>query len=305
MKYTIRQLEIFVSIARAQSVSRAASALALSQSAASTGLREFERQFNCQLFDRVGKMLKLNELGSAILPKATALLHQATEIENVLQGKVNVGLVKVGATSTIGNYLAMLLIGSYMKRHKECQIQLQVQNTNPIVEQVLHYDLDLGLIEGNCRHPELVVEPWIEDELVVFCSPNHPLSKCDSISLDNLSAETWILREPSSGTRQTFDQAMQQHGAPVHVRLVHEHTEAIKSAVETGLGISCLSRLALKDAFRRRSLVPIKTPMLDLRRQFMFVWNKNKYQTTCTKEFLDHCRDISIDVHSNDEIVTL
>lgn len=302
MRHTLRQLEVFVAIARAENVSRASEALALSQSAASTALGEFERQFDCQLFDRMGKTLKLNELGRTVLPMATALLDQASEIENVLQGKISVGLLKVGATLTIGNYIATLLIGSFMKRHEECQVQLHVQNTNAIVQQVAHYDLDLGLIEGDCHHPELAVEPWMEDELVVFCSPNHPLANRDNVSLEELLAETWILREQGSGTRETFDHAMRHYHTQLNVRLVLEHTEAIKRAVESGLGIGCISRLALRDAFRRGSLMPIETPMLDLRRQFTFVWHKKKYQTAAMREFLNHCRAMTVNIRRSDEI---
>lgn len=298
MKHTIRQLEIFVCIARTENVSRAAKTLALSQSAASTALSDFERQFDCQLFDRVGRLLKINELGKAILPIANAILSQANEIETVLLGKVSNGLVKVGATSTIGNYLVMFLIGSYMKEHQDCQVELDIMNTERILHNLIHYEIDLGLIEGVCQHPELIVEPWIADELVVFCAPGHALAKIEHVSLNDLTVQTWILKTQTSGTRQLIDHAMKQHGLPLNTRLVLEHTEAIKSAVESGLGVSCLSRLALRDSFERGTLVPIETPMLNLRRQFSFVWHKRKYQTTCTQQFLQHCRDLNLKLYN-------
>lgn len=302
LRYTLRQLEVFVAIARLQNVSRAAEALALSQSAASTALAELERQYGCQLFDRQGKTLKLNDLGRSLLPMAAALLDQAAEIEHVLQGKITLGLLKVGATLTVGNYLATLLIGAFMKQHEECQIQLHVQNTDAILHQVANYDLDLGLIEGECHHPELVVEPWMDDELVVFCAPDHALARQPQVTLDALLAETWVLRELGSGTRQTFDHALRHHQHRLNIRLVLEHTEAIKRAVESGLGIGCISRLALRDAFRRGSLVPVETPMLDLKRQFMFVWHKKKYQTASIRAFLAHCRALTANVERSDQI---
>jgi DNA-binding transcriptional LysR family regulator len=302
VRHTLRQLEVFVAVARMQNVSRAAETLALSQSAASTALGELERQFECQLFDRLGKMLKLNELGKTLLPMAAALLDQAAEIENVLQGETALGVLKVGATLTIGNYLATFLIGSFMKLHEECQIQLHVHNTNSILQQVAHYDLDLGLIEGDCHHPDLEVEPWMEDELVVFCAPDHPLSTRGPVTIAELLAETWILREQGSGTRETFDHAMRHHHPHLKVRLVLEHTEAIERAVQSGLGIGCVSRLALRDAFRRGSLMPIETPMLDLRRQFLLVWHKKKYQTASMREFLKHCRAMTANIRSTNEI---
>jgi DNA-binding transcriptional LysR family regulator len=105
------------------------------------------------------------------------------------------------------------------------------------------------------------------------------------------------------GTRLTFDQAMRHHLNSLNVRLELEHTEAIKRAVESGLGIGCISRLALRDAFRRGSLVAVETPELDLVRQFYFIWHKQKYQTSAIREFLDLCRSFTAGVNRSDEIV--
>lgn len=302
MRYTLRQLEIFVAIARAGNVSKAAEEVALSQSAASTALAELERQFDCQLFDRHGKLLVLNALGKSLLPAASSLLTQAKEIEQLLEGKTALGDLKVGATLTIGNYLAILIISEFMQRYSDCHINLQVRNTQHILEQIANYELDLGLIEGSCNHPELIAEPWMDDELAVFCEPGHPLVKVQKISMEDLTAATWILREQGSGTRETFDHAMRHHASGLKVRLELEHTEAIKRAVESGLGIGCISRLALRDAFRRGSLVEIKTPMLDLRRQFMIVWHKNRYQTPALTSFLDYCRSLTLNLKHSDDI---
>jgi DNA-binding transcriptional LysR family regulator len=302
MKFTLRQLEVFVAVGRRESVSRAAEALALSQSATSTALGEIERQFDCQLLDRVGKTLRLNELGQQLLPKAVELLDRAREIEELLEGKTGFGALRIGATLTIGNYLAALIIASFLQRHPESRIRLQVHNTATIVQQVAHHELDLGLIEGDCQHPDIEVQSWLEDELVVFCAPNYPLAKQGYGSLEELAEQPWILREPGSGTRETFDHAMRHHHLPLNIRLELEHTEAIKHAVEFGLGIGCISRLALREAFRRGSLVAIETPELDFRRQFRFLWCKQKYQTAGMREFLALCRSITAGSKRSDDI---
>ncbi|MGH8353001.1 MAG: LysR family transcriptional regulator [Pseudomonas sp.] len=303
MRFTLRQLQVFVAIAQQESVSRAAETLALSQSAASTSLTELERQSDCLLFDRAGKRLSLNALGRQLLPQAVALLDQAKEIEDLLNGKSGFGSLDVGATLTVGNYLATLLIGNFMQRHPECRVSLHVQNTAHVVQQVAHYELDLGLIEGDCQHPDIEVQPWVEDELVVFCAPRHPLAQRGQANLEELTQEAWILREQGSGTRLTFDQAMRHHPRALNIRLELEHTEAIKRAVESGLGISCISRLALRDAFRRGSLVAVETPQLDLTRQFYFIWHRQKYQTAAMREFLEMCRELTAGVSRSDEIV--
>ncbi len=302
MKYTLRQLEIFVAVSRTESVSRAAELLHLSQSATSTSLGEFERQFNLQLFDRVGKSLSINETGRQLLPRAVELLDRAKEIEAQLAGQAGFGEMNIGATLTVGNYLATLLVAQFLQEHPESRIRLQVHNTKTIVQQIANYELDLGLIEGDCHHPDIEVQPWIADELVIFCAPNHPLAQQKNISVERLLSEPWILREKGSGTRETFDRAFQNHHAELNIRLELEHTEAIKRAVESGLGISCISRLALKDAFRRGSLVPLDTPNIRLNRYFYFLWHKQKYQTAGIKSFLELCLAMTAGHERSDQV---
>ncbi|MDF1581751.1 MAG: LysR family transcriptional regulator [Methyloprofundus sp.] len=302
MKYSLRQLEIFVTVSRLQSVSRAAEALSLSQSATSSALGEFERQFDLQLFDRIGKTLRINETGQHLLPHAVELLDRAHEIEALLQGNSCFGGMKIGATLTIGNYLANLLVAQFLQQHAESRIQLQVHNTRTIVQQIANHELDLGLIEGDCHHPDITVQPWIADELVVFAAPDHPYTQLQQVTMEQLLQQPWILREEGSGTRETFDHAFHNYHARLNIRLELEHTEAIKRAVESGLGISCISRLALKDAFRRGSLVPLTTPQLDLSRFFHILWHKQKYQTTGMREFISLCQKISAGVTRSDLI---
>jgi DNA-binding transcriptional LysR family regulator len=300
MKYTLRQLEIFVAVSRAESVSRAAEFLCLSQSATSTSLGEFERQFGVQLFDRIGKSLSINKAGKNLLPNAVELLDRAKEIESKLLGLAGCGEMHIGATLTIGNYLANLLVANYLKEYPESNISLQVHNTKTIVQQVANHELDLGMIEGDCNHSDLHVEPWVADELAIFCAPKHPLAKKKIVHLDELLKEAWILREKGSGTRETFDRAFKDKN--LNIRLELEHTEAIKRAVESGLGIGCISRLALKDAFRRGSLVPLDVPSIKLNRFFYFLWPKKKYQTSGMKQFLGLCKKMTKGLERSDQV---
>jgi DNA-binding transcriptional LysR family regulator len=300
MKYSLRQLEIFVAISKTEIVSRAAEALSLSQSATSTALSELERQFDLQLFDRVGKSLRINETGRQLLPRAVELLDRAHEIEALLQGHAGFGYMKIGATLTVGNYLATLLVARFLQEHLDSRIQLQVHNTSTIVQQIVNHELDLGLIEGDTHHPDIEVQPWIADELVVFSAPDHPLAKASSVSMEQLLQEPWILREKGSGTRETFDRALHNNHSKLNIRLELEHTEAIKRAVESGLGIGCISRLALKDAFARGSLLPLATPDLNLGRYFYFVWHKQKYQTTGMREFVTLCKEVTAGITRSD-----
>lgn len=303
MRYSFRQLEVFVAVARAESVSRAAENLAMTQSATSMALTELEKQFSTRLFDRHGKRLQLNELGRQLLPQAMELLDRATEIENSLSGDAGIGSMRIGATLTIGNYLATLLIGDFMRQHPHSRVQLEVHNTSTVVDQVAHFQLDLGLIEGEAQHPELDIVPWVGDEMVVFAAPEHPLARQASVSLEELAHEPWILRERGSGTRQVFDAALRHLMPRLDIRLELEHTEAIKRAVESGLGIGCISRLALKDAFRRGSLVPLPIRGLDLQRSFYFVLHRQKYRTRGIEAFMQLCRDVAAGAEYSHQII--
>ena len=104
------------------------------------------------------------------------------------------------------------------------RVKLHVHNTAHIVHQIAQHELDLGLIEGDCQHPDLEVQPWIEDELVVFCAPQRPLAGRDAVDLAELSGEAWILRERNKGTRMTFEQAVRHRPGKLNVRLELEHT---------------------------------------------------------------------------------
>ena len=304
MKFTLRQLEIFAAIGRVESISKATKSLALSQSATSTALSELEKQFGSLLFDRIGKSLKLNELGRRLLPQILLLLDQAHDIEEIVTGKMGFGTLKIGATLTIGNYLATLIVADFLQRHPESKVQLKVNNSTVIMEQLMKFELDLGLIEGDCASPDLASEHWVADELVVFCPPGHRLAKISgNVPLSELMSEPWVVREKGSGTRELLNRALAQHNVHPPVRLELEHTEAIKRAVESGLGLGCISRLALREAFRRGSLVPLDVPELDLRRNFHFVWHHQKQQSAGIREFIAQCRAMTMDVTRSDSIL--
>lgn len=292
MRITLRQIEVFAAIARHQNVSRAADELAMSQSAASSALVELERQFDTPLFDRIGKSLKLNSSGQGLRALAEGLLAQAEHIESYLGGNP-LGPLKVGATLTIGNYLATLIVADYLRSAPNAQIALHVANTREIVQQILECSLDVALIEGEASDPDLLLTPWLADHLVVFCHPKHPLAGRGAIGNTELARQGWIVREAGSGTRALTDRQIFDQIPEARILLQLEHTEAIKRAVESGLGIGCLSRLSLREAFRRGSLVEIPTPQFDLARQFYFAQHRQRPASPSIERFLALCRQRS------------
>ena len=289
MHFTLRQLQVFLSIAHYQNVTRAAESLAMSQSACSGALKDLEHQYGVQLFDRKGKRLQTNELGNLLRPKAQALLEQAQELDNHLRQHKDVGHIKLGATLTIGNYLAVELITQFMQHTAGATASLEVANTQAIAQKLLNFDIDVGLIEGEYHHSDLHVIPWQEDELVCFCAPSHPLAGQKAVTEAELIDAQWIVREPGSGTRQGFERAMHGLVPQLNVLLELQHTEAIKRAVEAGLGISCLSHISLKEAFAHNTLVPIPIPQKNFKRMFYAVIHKEKYLSEGVFQFLELC----------------
>lgn len=289
MHYTLRQLEVFLAVARTENISRAAETLSMSQSAVSGALGELERHFDVLLFDRIGKRLQLNELGRVLWPRVESLLAQAAELELALKRHSDVGNLDIGATLTIGNYIAVELIALFMRDQPGARVRLEVGNTAEIVRKVLNFEIDLALIEGEMQHGDLEVTPWLQDELVVFCAPQHPLANKTKLTDEDLAKATWIVRESGSGTRQAFDKAMSGLLPELNIMLELQHTEAIKRAVAAGLGVGCISRVALKDAFERGDLRPLAVPHRDFHRYFYFVLRKDKYLSAGMQRWLTLC----------------
>jgi DNA-binding transcriptional LysR family regulator len=290
MRYSLRQLEVFLATAHFENVTKAADALAMSQSAASGSLAELERTFGVQLFDRMGKRLQLSELGAQLRPAAENLLEQARAFESALTDKDVVGRLKLGATLSIGNYLAVGMIAEFRRQFPNADVALTVANTQEIAQRVRHFELDVGLIEGELHDPELQTIPWRDDELQVFAAPGHPLTRCHSIGDAELLAESWIVREPGSGTRQTFDRAMHGILSDLNISMELQHTEAIKRAVEAGLGVGCLSEICLRDAFARGSLVPLSVPARNFKRQLHIILHRKKFRSESLSQWLILCQ---------------
>lgn len=289
VRFTLKQLTVFCTIARTQNMTHAADTLNMSQSAASSALKELERQYDQPLFDRLGKRLRLNTAGTTLLPRAEALLEQADDLQQHLSGMPNRLPLKLGATLTIGNYLGITMMADFMRQHPGTHVTLDVANTTQITQKMLSGELDVGLVEGDVQHPDLVRHVWKTDELCVFCHRDHPLATKPELTDDELIDAHWILREPGSGTRQAFDRSMHNIQPALSVAMQLQHNEAIKRAVEANLGIGCLSHIVLKDAFERGSLVQLKTPSRDLTRQLYLLVHKRVHTRLALEKWIDYC----------------
>lgn len=283
---TFRQLQIFVAVVRGGSVSAAARQLSLSQSATSQALSDLEHQLGVTLFERLGRSLRLNDVGRRLLPLAEQLLSGLEELVESAQepGGTLRGILQVSASATIGTYLLPPLAGRFLERHPQADLQLRLQNTHDVMADLQRFEADLGLIEGQCTESRLRSQVWRHDEMVLVCAPQDPLAIKRHVSDVDLQAAQWILREPGSGSRSVFEAAIRHHVERLQVRMELDQHEAIKQAVRAGFGLGCLSRLSVAGELDRGELVSLDSD-LALTRYFSLVWHPERYQSPLWQAF--------------------
>lgn len=301
MHLTLRQLQIFVAIAQSGSTTAAGEQIALSQSAISASIAELERILNVRLFDRVGKRLQLNDHGRAMLPQAMVLLNGAKILEQSYLMTAP-SLLIIGASLTIGNYLLPRLLADYWRSKgitlgdSTPPVQVIVANTADVVTKVGNFEVDIGLVEGPCHRPDVAVTSWLEDELLLVASPDHPIVQefgANPVPPERLSKANWLLREPGSGTREALEHALLPHLPQLKSSLEFNDHEAIKQSAAQGLGIACLSRLVVVDALATGNLVEIKTTIGRLSRRFSLLFHHQKQITQGMQLFINYAQKLS------------
>ena len=288
MHITLRQIEVFTEVLKSGSTTQASQVLALSQSAVSAALADLENQLGVQLFDRVGKRLVVNEHGRLLYPRAVGLMEQAGEIEQLF--KEDNGAIRLFASSTIGNYLLPGMIAAYRRDFPALPLELSVGNSQDAINAVADFRVDIGLIEGPCHELDIISEPWLEDELVVFAAPDAAILQ-QPITLEALAAAPWILRERGSGTREIVDYLLLSHLPQFQLGMELGNSEAIKHAVRHGMGISCLSRRVIEDQLEAGTLVEVAIPLPRLTRTMYRIHHRQKHVSKALSRFLSYCRE--------------
>jgi DNA-binding transcriptional LysR family regulator len=286
MHITMRQLEIFQAIYQEGTITDAARRIGLSQAATSQALAELENQLRRRLFDRHGRRISVNAAGRELLPAAIRVLDQVREIE-AGAGRPRLE-AKLYASLTVGNYMLPPLIARFSRRYRDARFQVAIGNTDHVVRSVLHFESDAGWIEGRSSHPDLHAIPWREDRLVIFAAANHPFAG-RRVPASALIDCRWVLREPGSGTRAVFEEAIKGRFALVHTPVELGGIGAVKRAVMAGAGLGCLSRSAIEPELETGQLRRIFVPGLDLRRQITLLIHRQKYVDASLRQFLQYC----------------
>ena len=260
MDYTLKQLSVFMTVAKLESTTAAARELSLSQSAVSSAIQQLESQIGQKLFDRIGRQLKLNRVGASLLPAVTELLAHAERLNLQLKGETIAGTVCIGASYTIANHIIVDTMVDFQKAHASVDIEINSDNSPGIIDSVIEGNVDFGLIESSVDDPRVLVEAWLQDELVVFASPDHPLVRQGRASVLELERAAWVLRELGSGARSVFNDTFRGALANLQIAMEFRHNEPIKRAVAKGVGVGCLSARVLERELIDGTLVALKTP---------------------------------------------
>lgn len=283
---SIKQLQVFAAIARYGNLTQAAEALFLSKGAVSQSLAELERQLATQLFDRVHPRLQLNSQGQQLQPLADEVLARVSDIGQLFSPEaIAAGTVRLGASQTIGNYLLPQLLAAF----PEADIRVEISNTHKLCQQLANFELDLALIEGRSHLPQLQQQPWLQDEMLLIAGANHPLAHYANLQLADLENSQWVLREINSGSRELFEQQLAPKLTKVGRILELNSLEAVMLAVEQGLGLTLISKLAAARHLNDGSLKQLPLA-LHFPRQLSLVWHQQKYLSALAQQFIAFCQ---------------
>ena len=290
-----RRLQVFHTVARLLSFTKAAESLHMTQPAVTFQVRQLEEYFNTRLFDRTHNRINLTEAGQRVYEFADRIFELYSEMENSvrdLTGEVS-GVLMLGASTTISEYMLPALLGDFKAKYPEVIIRLRVSNTDGIVSMVENNTIDLGVVEAPVHNKNLVVENCRMDPMVLIVPPGHELANSTSVAMDKLIEYPYICREEGSGTREVMLEHLVAQGMdPANLNIVMElgSPEAVKGAVEAGMGISIISKATIAKELKLGTLIglPLAPP---IERPFSFVHQKQKFRLRAIEKLLDFARN--------------
>lgn len=283
----LRTLEIFTKLAENKSFSQTAEELHLTQPTVSFQIRSLEKYYGVKLLERTTRELSLTTEGKILneyAKKIIGLNRQAEEALNEVSG-LKRGELILGASTIPGEYILPKRLKSFQRKFPKIKIGLKVADTEEIIEEVLEKKLDLGIVGSKLKHHDLIYNEFVEDEIVLIAQGK---TKTKNFTLENLKKEPLLIREKGSGTRKTMLEALAKVNIyPEDLNIIMElgSTEAIKSAVEAGLGISFVSRWAVKEEIKLKKLKILKIPNFVIKRYFYLISNRKHTLPKIAQEF--------------------
>ena len=289
-----RRLQVFHSVAKHLSFTKAADALFMTQPAVTFQIKQLEEHFNTRLFERGHGRIALTPAGVVVLECAERILALSAELDTRMKemtGQV-AGPLLIGASTTIAEFLLPQVLGEFKARYPGVVPRLFVANSETVQDRVAAHTIDLGFIEGDSHLPSLATDVCCEDELKVVCAPSHPLAKEKSVTPDRLAGHAFISREPGSGTREVIDRYLQKAGVPPDsLQTVMElgSPEALKGLAATGLGFAIMSRVSVAKEIRLGQLVQV--PLAPrLVRNLSVVYPNERFRSQLVGSFVEFAK---------------
>lgn len=288
------QLKVFYVAALKKNFSETAKILHLSQPSVSLQIQHLESALNVKLFERTTKTIKLTDSGKLLFDYAEQIIQLVDRAKKdlALLAESIHGDLHIGASLTIGEYVLPYLLGKFKQEYPKVHLLMKIYNSHEIIQLLTNGEIHLGFIEAAITHPELIQHPFLEDELVLICSGKdpHPLiGNREAITPNELFSLPFILREKGSGTRQVMEESLRGNNLdPDQLPLVLElsNTESIKTAVESGIGVSIISRSAIQKELQLGLLKKINIQGINLRRFFYLVYDKQKVLSLPAEAFV-------------------
>lgn len=287
---TLRHLSVFICVCDEGNMTAAAEKLYIAQPSVSQSISELERYYNVKLFERLGRKLFITPAGQKLLTYARYIVNLNSEAAHAMRNLSNSGVLRIGASVTVGTYTLNDIIKEFEVICPEVKIISSVDNTKVIEAMLLQDQVDIGLVEGKIHSQELIYEPFMEDELVLVCAVSHPWAQKLRITLAELNNMEFIVREEGSGTRELFETVMSANDVKWEIKGVHNNAESIKNAVKAGFGVTIISRMAIQAEIKRNELVTVEIDEISFQRKFGIVFHKNKYISTLINKFVGLCR---------------
>ncbi|WP_271252664.1 LysR family transcriptional regulator [Pseudanabaena sp. Chao 1811] len=291
--FTLDQLRILKAIAAEGSFKRAADSLYVSQPAVSLQVQHLERQLDVPLFDRGGRRAQLTEAGQLLLSYGDRILSLCQETCRAIDDlqNLNGGTLIIGASQTTGTYLIPQMIGLFRKKYPEVSVQLHVHSTRRTAWSVANGQVDLAIIGGEIPADlvdSLEVTPYAEDELALILPTSHALAQVGALPIDELYKLQFITLDSQSTIRKAIDRVLLDSGVdPRQLEIAMElnSIEAIKNAVQAGLGAAFLSVTAIEKELQMGALQQVRIDGVVIKRMLLQIRNPNRYRSKATEAF--------------------
>lgn len=285
---TLRDLRIFVQVAKTLSMTESAVALGCAQPTVSQVIATMESEYGVRLFERLSRRLFLTDDGHYLLSYAQSILSLYDEVDANLGSYALPVVLRMGSTITVGSSIMGSLVSRFEKEHPRISVEVYVDNTQTIEALLAENQLDLALVEGQVTHPSLVAEALLPDSLVLVASPDFPLAK--EVALTDLEGLPFILREKGSGTRSMFVNLLEERGIAIREKWICHSSDAILSAVRSGQGLTVISRRLVASDLSRGLLREVAIRGVTLARMFSLVFHKDKFFTPPLEQLVKDIR---------------